>query len=303
MPGSADEFTQSAHAWLRVGHDRAYVKGTCSKVLKKQRSAFSTISSTVIGASLLVFAAQQPVSGAEFTLLCDADLQPAMQELIPEFESTSGHRVKVSFITERPRDDEPADLVIASPRRWSTPTAQRDFVARVGIGIAVRKGAAKPDIGLVAAFKRTLLEARNIAVRAPAHDDWPPGADMMRLFDRLGIKIELEPKLTLVRTPAAVTEQVAGGNSEIGLTYVNVIVADPGVDFAGPLPAELWHETLMIFTAERPRLPRKRTAVDAFVDSCALRKRPRFSDQKAWSRIERHHRQRRLNSATASELP
>ena len=88
---------------------------------------------------------------------------------------------------------------------------------------------------------------------------------MMRLFDRLGIKIDLEPKLTRVRTPTAVTEQVASGNSEIGLTYVNVIVADPGVDLVGPLPAELWHETLMIFTAERSRLLRNLTAVDAFV--------------------------------------
>ena len=270
---------------------------------KKQRSAFSTIASTVIGASFLVFAAQQPVSGAEFTLLCDADLQSAMQELIPEFESTSGHRVKVSFITERPRGHEMVDLAIASPRRWSTPTAQRDFVARVGIGIAVRKGAAKPDISSVAAFKRTLLEARNIAVRAPAADDWPPGADMMRMFDRLGIKPDLEPKLTLVRTPATVTEQVASGNSEIGLTYVNLIVADPGVDLAGPLPAELWHQTLHDFHGRKASAAQESDGGGRLCwIPAALRKRQRFSDQKAWSRIERHHRQSRLKFLSRSPM-
>ena len=88
---------------------------------------------------------------------------------------------------------------------------------------------------------------------------------MTRLFDRLGIKIDLEPKLTLVRTPTAVTEQVASGNSEIGLTYVNVIVADPGVESGRTTAGRALAPNTPDFHGRKASASQELTAVDAFV--------------------------------------
>jgi molybdate transport system substrate-binding protein len=158
-----------------------------------------------------------------------------------------------------------------SPQQWedlknegkldtTTPTV----IARVGIGVFVRKGAIKPDVGSVNAFKRALLEARSIAVNVnPAN---PVAGYAIRLFDRLGIAAELKPK-NIVGGGGNALQAVARGDAEIGFTQISEVIAEPGVDFVGPLPAEIRNYT--VFTAAIPANSKEQGAAKALIEFLA----------------------------------
>src|SRR5437763_16018811 len=100
-----------------------------------------------------------------------------MREIVPEFEKASGHRVKTTVanagtIAARLQGGELADLAIVLPPAWErlrqhgrTDPAVRIVPGKVGLGAFVRRGDDKPDITIVDAFKRTILNARSLAVR------------------------------------------------------------------------------------------------------------------------------------------
>ena len=148
-------------------------------------------------ASLTIIAIETYAHADNVTFLCAAALQPIMQVLLPEFQRATGNTVKVEYanigiITERVRRGDQADLAIVSPQQWES--LQKDgkvsadprvVIGKVGLGVFVKKGAAQPDIGTVDAFKRTLLNARSIAVADP-NGGSPEGAYLIPLFDRLG---------------------------------------------------------------------------------------------------------------------
>src|SRR5215475_14403297 len=112
---------------------------------------------------------------AEITFLCAAAIESWMHDVIPKFEKASGHTVKSTFlvindIAEHVRKGEVSDLVAVSPPLWEAlrregklDSSTRIAIARVGYGVFIKKGAARPDISSVDAFKRALLNARSIA--------------------------------------------------------------------------------------------------------------------------------------------
>lgn len=105
-------------------------------------------------------------------------------------------------------------------------------IARSAIGVAVRAGAAKPDISSVEAFKRTLLAARSIT-----YSDGPSGVYIGGLLDRLGIAPQMKPKTRLTTGPVA--ELIAAGEAEIGIQQIVAILPIKGAELVGPLPKEL----------------------------------------------------------------
>jgi molybdate transport system substrate-binding protein len=107
-------------------------------------------------------------------------------------------------------------------------------IARAGAGVAIRKGAKKPDLSTTSALRRALLEARSIAYVGQGVT-----ADIVRtLVERFGISEEMGVKTTvLVGVTAA--EAVASGQAELGFTQISEILGHPGVDLAGPLPPEV----------------------------------------------------------------
>ena len=113
-------------------------------------------------------------------------------------------------------------------------------LARVGLGVAVRAGSAKPDIASVEAFKRALLAARSIVYTDPAV--LGAGAiNFAQVLDRLGIANEIKAK-SILNARAATTpnaEIVARGEAELGIQLISEIVSVPGAELLGPLPAEL----------------------------------------------------------------
>jgi molybdate transport system substrate-binding protein len=112
---------------------------------------------------------------------------------------------------------------------------------RVPIGVAVRSGAAKPDISSVEAFKRALLNANSIAYLKGGSS----GPYLEALFDRWGIGAELQPKSKLPDTDV-VGELVARGEVEIGVTAIATMIATSGVDIVGPIPPEI--QSPVLFT-------------------------------------------------------
>ena len=156
----------------------------------------------------------------------------------------------VGGMAARVENGEFADLIIASETQISALEKQskvvlgsRTDLAKTGIGIFVRKGAPKPDIGSVDSFKRTMLASRSIGWNDPAAGA-PVSIYMLGVFERLGISEEMKPKTIAFKQRSERFEAVARGNVEIGFNQISEIVAAPGVDLVGPLPAAIQHYTL-----------------------------------------------------------
>jgi molybdate transport system substrate-binding protein len=230
---------------------------------------------TAFAAALLLVSAHSPAAAAEIALLCAGAMESAMKEIIPEFQRASNHTVKAAFanigqVTERVRKGEQADLICVSPRQWEDlqkenklAAAMRVVIAKVGIGVYVKKGAMKPNIASSDALKAALVGARGISIGDPA-DGSPTGAYAIGLFDRLGITAEVRPKLKLVRGATPLTDPVLKGEADIGLTQLSVIAADAGVDLVAPLPGDLQNFT--VFTAGTPTNAKEPAAARALVD-------------------------------------
>jgi molybdate transport system substrate-binding protein len=147
-------------------------------------------------------------------------------------------------------------------------------VARSAIGVAVRSGAAWPDIGSVDAFRLALRNARTIAIADPATGS-PSGHHLARVLDRLGMTAELGARIKWVggATGAVVVvgEVVARGEAEIGLQQIAEILAVPGIELVGALPAELQHLTVFsaAVAAAATDTPLARRLIDFLVSPAA----------------------------------
>jgi molybdate transport system substrate-binding protein len=173
-------------------------------------------------------------------------MKQAYLELVPQFEKASGHKVVTSWagtadIVRRMKAGENADLVLVAANSLDELTrfgtivpGSRVDIARSGIGAAVRKGAPKPDIGSGDALKNALLSAKSIA-----YSSGPSGVYLAGLFRRMGVADELKPRLRQVPPGASAGEAVARGEAEIGFQQVSELVHVAGIDYVGPLPAEV----------------------------------------------------------------
>jgi molybdate transport system substrate-binding protein len=194
-----------------------------------------------------------PGRAAEITFLADSALQPAMEELIPEFEKASGHAVKVTYAspganTESVRKGEPADLAIVSSEDWDSlnkdgklSADSRVVIARAGIAIFIKKGTPRPTIGSADGVKRALQGASSIAVGDPGKST--VGQHVMQLLDRLGIAASVKPKLRLAGSDAAAVQMVGKGEAALGLADTTDIMVSADVEAVGPLPTDIQNYT------------------------------------------------------------
>src|SRR3989440_7277388 len=148
---------------------------------KVNRRPILSVSATIaLGLAVFGITAGSTARAAEIRLLCAVALQPGMVALIPDFEKSSGHKVAITYgtagaVANRVQKGEAADIVISSVPLIDQLQAQgkvvagsRVNIAKVGVGVFVRKGAAKLDISSADAFKRSMLAARSIAYPDPA---------------------------------------------------------------------------------------------------------------------------------------
>jgi molybdate transport system substrate-binding protein len=205
-----------------------------------------------IGAASLLLS--QAVRAAEIKVLASGAIKEAYLELIPQFEKASEHKVATTWagtvdIKKRMAAGEVFDLVIvASPeldafiREGKMVAGSRADLVRSGVGVAVRGGAPKPDIGSAEALKKALLAAKSIG-----YSTGPSGVYMASLFERMGIADAVKPKLKQTQPGVLVGSIIASGEAEIGFQQVSELIHVPGIDFIGPLPADV--QKITVFSA------------------------------------------------------
>jgi molybdate transport system substrate-binding protein len=195
------------------------------------------------------------VAGAvEIKVLSTQAPEQAYRELAPQFEKASGHTVTTIFsgtldVQKRIAAGEAYDLIImAGPaiddfiKSGKIVPGSRVNIARSGVGVAVRAGAPKPDISSTEAVKKTLLAAKSIG-----YSTGPSGVYLTGLFQRLGVADAIKDKLKQTPTGIFVGNIVADGDAEIGFQQVSELAHFPGVDFVGPLPADI--QEITVFSA------------------------------------------------------
>ena len=194
-------------------------------------------------------------SAAEVHVMISAGFYGVYSELGPAFERASGHRLVTTrgpsmgdspeAIPARLMRGEIADVVImdggaadALGKRGLVRVDSKVELARSQIGMVVRAGAAKPDIGSVEAFRSVLLAAKSIAVSDSGSGTYLSNT----LFAKLGVADQVAGKSRKVRGPPSgepVAAVVARGEAEIGFQQVSELIRVPGVAFVGAIPAEL----------------------------------------------------------------
>jgi molybdate transport system substrate-binding protein len=211
-------------------------------------------------ALLVAMRADGTADAADIRILSSGSMKAALSQLLPDFQKSSGNTAIIEYgpagaIVGRIQKGDAADVVIVSRSQLQKLASDGEVVqgslvniAGIALGVAVRKGAPKPDISSVEAFKRVLLAARSIGYRDPVTGS-TSGIYTAGLLDRLGIAQDLKPKLRLDRSegdvPENVFQGVAKGEVEMQIGQITEIVISPGVDLAGPLPGEIQNTTLM----------------------------------------------------------
>src|SRR5262249_42298482 len=183
---------------------------------------------------------------AELKLLGSNALKTTLEELAPRFEKATEHKITFTFnaAANLKTDIEKGaavDVAILTVEgvddliRQGKLAGSRTDVARSAVGVAVRKGAPKPDISTTHAFKRTLPAAKSICYVERGGS----GIYLKSLLERLGIAEELKAKTKLLPPSNPAAHAVANGEAEIGMTQISEILPYPGAELVGPLPAEI----------------------------------------------------------------
>lgn len=136
-------------------------------------------------------------------------------------------------------------------------------LGRVGIGVAIKQGAPKPDFATPEAFKQMLLDARSIALTDPRVGG-TAGIYLAGLLDRMGIAEAIKPKVQWQQNGFFSAQAVANGEAELGMTQISEIVAVKGAVIAGPLPAAL--QTVTTYCAAVFSASQAQDKARAFID-------------------------------------
>jgi molybdate transport system substrate-binding protein len=204
---------------------------------------------SAIAAALIIAAA--PARAAEVDAMITTAMKAAIEQLAPAFERASGRTLRVIYgpsggLARRLDGGETADLVIVESKvldeliKRGLVAPGRTDLARTAIGIAVRKGAPRPDVSSAEALKRALLAAKSIGHTAPAGGG-VTAAHIEGVFEKLGIAAAVAPKVKLAAggPDGRVSVLVSSGEAEIGLQLVSELMSNPEVEVIGMLPPEL----------------------------------------------------------------
>jgi molybdate transport system substrate-binding protein len=210
---------------------------------------FSAVVMSVVGSS-------NAACAAEITLIGPGGIRAAVQQMIPDFERATGHKVKATFgsgggtkgrviggeLFDVPIVQPPLEPVIASGH---VVAASETPLATVAVGVAVRTGAAKPDISTADAVKRLLLGSKAISYPNAATGA-AAGVSFNQTLQKLGIADEMKAKIKIAQGGRGAMELLAKGEVDIGLTFISEIITELGVEVVGPLPRDISTPTALV---------------------------------------------------------
>jgi molybdate transport system substrate-binding protein len=189
----------------------------------------------------------QTAPAAELKIVSAGAVQEVLEAFAARYSQSSGHQIALAFATvgvtaTKVRSGEPADIVIVSTAAMADLAKAGSLagastpLGRVGMGLAVRDGAAVPDVTTLDAFKAALLQAKSIAYTDPAAGG-SAGTYFAGLLGRLGIADAVNNKAVKRAGGRDVAKAVAEGAAEIGITFISEIAPVKGVHVGAPLPA------------------------------------------------------------------
>ena len=232
----------------------------------RRRPGLGAAAACCLGAALMATAA----GATELVVIASTAMREVLEALTPRFEQSSGHTLVLRFesgatLPVRIKEGAAADLVVTTPATIEDLVqvgrlragSRVDFV-RSGVGVAVRAGAAKPDIATAEAFKRALLAAKTVGISRG-----PSGVYITGVLERLGIAEAITAKAVVPALGTRVGTLTARGDAEIGIQQITELVSMPGIDVVGPLPPDL--QTAIVYATARPSDAREPGAADALV--------------------------------------
>jgi len=235
-------------------------------------------SQTVIAAASVVVSVAALSGGAQaadITVFGSVAAKSALEQIVPAFEASSGHKITLRIATtgelkgeiEKGAAFDVAFLTAAAlddlAKQGKLDASSKVNVARSGVGVAVTRDAPAPAIGNTEDFKRTLLAVKSIVYSAQG----ATGPTMKKIFDNFGITEAMNAK-TVIITKGTAPQAVAAGEAEMGFTQISEILDAPAARLAGPLPAEV--QVYSTFSAAVSSAARDRAAAQAFVNALAL---------------------------------
>lgn len=191
-----------------------------------------------------------PASAAEVVVFCPGAVQSVVRPLVKTYEEKTGNIVKFEFATAgavftKVAEGAPGDVVLATDKGLATLAKEGKVdgatirnLGSMGVGVAVKAGAPRPDIHDVDAFKKSMLAAKSIMYANPAKGG-QSGIHVAKVFAELGLDKELAPKIKLRDRGPDGLKEVAKGEIEIGLGQISEIIANRDVELVGPFPAAI----------------------------------------------------------------
>lgn len=199
------------------------------------------------------------MSGIEIKVVSTTAMKTVLEDLAPAFGRATGNRMTVELgpslrLETELGEGKAADVAIVSRKGIEDLTARGRLaagsavhIADSTIGLAVAKGAPKPDISSAESFKRAMLAAKSIACSKPVGGG-QSGAHLAKVFEELGITEPMRAKSTYGAGGAGGLAGlvVLRGEAEVGIQQMAELMAVAGIDIVGPLPRELQSVTAFV---------------------------------------------------------
>jgi molybdate transport system substrate-binding protein len=209
----------------------------------------------IVLATALTLAMSQRADAADVKVISGGAFKQVLNALAAQYQKESGNTLDITYQTVGQHlkliksGEETFDVAVLTPEAIDGLTkdgkivaGSRADLAKVGVGVVVRKGTPLPDISTVDAFKRTLLAAKSVAYIDPAAGG-SSGIYVGKLLERLGIAKEVNAKAKLI-SGGEVASHVVDGEAEIGIHQISEILAVKDAVLVGPLPAEIQNFTV-----------------------------------------------------------
>ena len=195
------------------------------------------------------------VSAEEIRVLSSVGIKAVIDELAPQFEKATKHKVTTTFdlastMKTQIEGGAPFDVAILTPpllddliKKGLVTSASRTAVARVGLGLMIKSGAKKPDVGSLAAFRRTLLDAKSITYAAAGAS----GVAFLAIVEKMGIAPQIKVKAKPVASGEDVNANITSGGADLAVLPVSEILPVKGAELGGVFPAEV--QTFVVMAA------------------------------------------------------